>query len=87
MTPRFTNMGKQVLDRAHYADARDIPAAEAIASALNDLPALVEVYHAAHDYLHSVHRTSTWVASQRLSAALKAAEPIASTHPSVEAVS
>jgi hypothetical protein len=36
MTPRFTNMGKQVLDRgAHYADARDIPAAEAITAALN----------------------------------------------------
>lgn len=37
MTPRFTNMGKQVLrDGRHYADACDIVAAKRICDAMND---------------------------------------------------
>lgn len=82
MSGPFSHLGKQVLcNGEHFADARDAVAASAITVALNDRPLLTEVYHAAHDYLHSVHRTSTWVASQRLSAALKAACP---TEPNPE---
>lgn len=69
--PSFTSLGKQVLERGcHYADACNPLAAQAIADALNALPAFHRLHSAAHAYLHASSDRTARLTAEPLRAAL-----------------